>query len=291
MLVGEVEGVDRIRVDGQRRHILVHEGRGIGPCPPDRGAVQEQDRDRGTVAVQGIAGDTAGGRRPREGDPCGGHAGGREAGGGGGCPRRGGGKGTKDGAHRVPIGGGGQGGRPLLAARGARGDVLLIGGTVPCLRPRRVRYAQAASGRHRAGRAAGHQGCEHDLARIHRRRRTGVDGRSHTARRDDLVQRAGERDPRILGDGSLQVRGRGDGYGNRHPVGRRLALLAVVEGDVARVAHELQRSGRPGPTAVHAVRYLSLLGGVELGDPPHQQIPLRNRAGECDGDRRDPRPG
>src|SRR5881227_2649833 len=78
MLVGEVEGVDRIRVDGQRRHILVHEGRGIGPCPPDRGAVQEQDRDRGTVAVQGIAGDTAGGRRPREGDPGGGAGRGRK---------------------------------------------------------------------------------------------------------------------------------------------------------------------------------------------------------------------
>src|SRR5207247_6162205 len=129
MLVGEVEGVDRIRVGGQWRHILVHEGRGIGPCPPDRGAVQEQDRDRGTVAVQGIAGDTAGGRRPREGDPCGGHAGGREAGGGGGCPGRGGGEGTKDGAHRVPIGGGGEGGGPVVGERGGRGDGGLISGT------------------------------------------------------------------------------------------------------------------------------------------------------------------
>src|SRR5438876_3034759 len=291
MLFGEVEGVDRIRVDGQRRHILVHEGRGIGPCPPDRGAVQEQDRDRGTVAVQGIAGDTAGGRRPREGDPCGGHAGGREAGGGGGCPGRGGGKGMKDGAHRVPIGGGGEGARSMLAARGARGDVLLIGGTVRCLRPRRVRYAQAASGRHRAGRAAGHQGCEHDLARIDRWGRTSVDGRAHTARGDDLIERAGESDARILGDGSLQVRGRGDGYGNCHTAGRRLAVLAVVEGYVARVAHEGQRSGRPGPSAVHVVRYLNLLGGVELRKPPDQQIPPGDRAGERDGDRRDPRPG
>src|SRR5947207_14696624 len=131
MLVGEVEGVDRIRVDGQRRHILVHEGRGIGPCPPDRGAVQEQDRDRGTVAVQGIAGDTAGGRRPREGDPCGGHAGGREAGGGGGWPGRGGGKGAKGGAHRGPVGGGGRGGRPVVRGGRGGGRVLRSGGHVP----------------------------------------------------------------------------------------------------------------------------------------------------------------
>src|SRR5947199_2324696 len=142
MLVGEVEGIDRIRVGGQWRHILVHEGRGVGPCPPDRGTVQEQDRNRGTVSVQGISGDAARGRRPRQRDPCGGQAGGLQAGGGGGCPGRGGGKGMKDGAHRVPVGGGGKSGRPLLAARGARGDVLFIGGTVHCLRPRRVRYAQ-----------------------------------------------------------------------------------------------------------------------------------------------------
>src|SRR5438093_12575364 len=278
MIVREVEGVDRIRVAGCRRRVRVQERRRVGPRRPDGG----------TVSVHGVAGDAAGGRRPGEGDPGGGHAGGREAGGGGGSRGRGGGKGMKDGAHRVPVGGRGEGGRPVLAARGARRDVLFIGGPVPCLRPRRVRHAQAASGRHRAGRAAGHQGREHERARIHRRGRTGVDGRSHSARRGDLVQRAGEGDARILGDRSLQVRGRGDGYGDRDYTGRRLAVLAVVEGDVARVAHEGQRSGHARPGAVHVVRYLNLLGGVELGKPPDQQIPLRNRAGECDGGGRDP---
>src|SRR5207245_9405135 len=80
-------------------------------------------------------------------------------------------------------------------------------------------------------------------------------------------------------------------YGDGDPVGSRLAVLAVVEGDVARVAHEGHRPGRPGPGPVHVVRYLNLLGGVELGNPPDQQIPPGNGAGERDGDRRNPRPG
>src|SRR5438445_3188441 len=263
MIVRAVEGVDRICIGGQWRHVLVHVGRGVGPCRPDGRTVQVQDRDGGTVSVQGIAGDAAGGGRPREGDPGGGHAGDLEAGGGGGWPGWSG-KRMKDGAHRVPVGGRGEGGRPVLAARGARRDVLFIGGSVPCLRPRRVRHAQTASGRHRAGRAAGHEGREHELARTHRGGRTGVDGRSHSACRGDLVQRAGEGDAGILGDRSLQVRGRGDGYGDRDPTRRRLAVLAVVEGDVARVVHEGQGSGRPLPGAVHVVRYLHLLGDVVL---------------------------
>src|SRR5437899_11222491 len=113
-----------------------------------------------------MAGGAAGGGRPREGDPGGGDAGDLEAGGGGGWPGRSG-KRMKDGAHRVPVGGRGEGGRPVLAARGARRDVLFIGGSVPCLRPRRVRHAQTASGRHRAGRDAGHKGREKEYARIY----------------------------------------------------------------------------------------------------------------------------
>ncbi len=197
----------------------------------------------------------------------------------------------EDGAHRVPVGGGGKSGRPVLGARGARGDVLCKGGTVRCLRPRRVRYALAASGRHRAGRAAGHQGCEHELTRTHGRGRAAVDGGSQIARRGDLVQRAGESDARIVGDGSLQVRGGGDGRGNRHPAGRRLAVLAVVEDDVTRIVLEGQRSGRPRPGAVHVVRHLHLPGGAVLGNPADQQIPLGNRARERDGGRRDFGPG
>src|SRR5204862_2074112 len=50
---------------------------------------------------------------------------------------------------------------------------------------------------------------------------------------------------------------------------------------------EGQRCGRPRPGAVHVVRYPDLLGGVVLGHPRDQEIPLRNRAGECDVDRRD----
>ena len=204
---------------------------------------------------------------------------------------RGGGTGMKDGAHREPVGGGGKGGRPVLAARGARRDVRFVGRSARCLGAKRVRHALAASGRHRAGRAAGHQGCEHQLARTHLRGRTGVDGCSHAARRGDLVQRPGEGDARIVGDRSLQVRARGGGHGDRHPAGRRLTVLAVVEGDVARVVEEGQRCRRSRPGAVHAVRYPNLLGGVVLRKPADQQIPLSNRAGECDRDRRDPRPG
>src|SRR5437016_6656876 len=282
MIVHEVEGVDRVRVGGQWCHILVHEGRGVGPRRPDGG----------TVAVHGIAGDAGAGGRPREGDPGGGRAGGLEAGGGGGGLGRRGGKGMKDGAHRVPVAGSGKGGRPVLGAPGARRDVLFVGRSSRCLRPRRVRYAQAASGRHRAGRGAGHHGREHELARTHGRSRTGVDGRPvGNARRGDLVQRAGEGDARVVGDSALQERGRGDGDGDCHPTGRRPAVLAVVEGDVTRVVKKGLRAGRPRPGAVHVVRYLHLLGGVVLTEPPDQQIPLGNRAGECDGERREPRPG
>src|SRR5207247_10676356 len=111
MIVGEVEGVDRIRVGGRRRHILVHEDRGVGP----------RHADGGTVAVHGIAGDAARrGGRPREGDPCGGRARGREAGGGGGRHGRRRGIGVEGGAHAVPVGGRGQGGSPVLGARGRR---------------------------------------------------------------------------------------------------------------------------------------------------------------------------
>src|SRR5205823_245144 len=147
------------------------------------------------------------------------------------------------------------------------------GGTVRCLRPRPVRYALAASGRHRAGRAAGHQGCEHELTRTHGRGRAAVDGGSQIARRGDLVQRAGESDARIVGDGSLQVRGGGDGRGNRHPAGRRLAVLAVVEDDVTRIVLEGQRSGRPRPGAVHVVRHLHLPGAPYSETQPTSRSP------------------
>src|SRR5437899_1457870 len=79
MTVHAVEGVDRVRVGGESRHVIVDERRGVGPCRPDDGP----------VAVHGIAGRVAGGGRPREGDPRGGHAGGLEAGGGGGGVGRG----------------------------------------------------------------------------------------------------------------------------------------------------------------------------------------------------------
>src|SRR2546422_665815 len=215
------------------------------------------------------------------------------AGGGGGGLWRRGGRGMEDGAHREPVGGGAEGGRSLLGPRRARRDVLCERGAVRILRPRRVRDAGAAPGRDRAGIVAGDQGGEHQLTRIHRSGRTRVDGRSDTARRRDLVERAGEGDARVVGDGTLQVRGGGggDGYGNGQPPGRRLAVLAVVEGDVPCVVHEVQRPGTPRPRAVHVVRYLNLRGIVVLGNPPHQQIPLGDRAGECDRDRRDPRPG
>src|SRR5436190_5528741 len=278
MIVRKVEGVDRIRVGGRRRHIFVYEARDIGPCRSDGG----------TVSVHGIAGDAAGGRRPGERDPCGGHAGGPEAGGRGGWHGRCGGIGMEDGAHGVPVGDRGKGGRPVLAARGARPDVLLKSSSARCLRPGRVRYAQAASGRHRSGAGRGYYGGEHELARIHGRGRTGVDGPSvGKAPGDDLVERAGGGDARVVSDGSLQVGARGDGHGDGHPAGRRLAVLAVVEGDVARVVQEGQRSGRPRPGAVHVVRYLDLRGGVVLGHPRDQEIPLRHRAGERDADRRD----
>src|SRR5207245_9987987 len=99
------------------RSVLVDGGRGVGACGPDGGS----------ISVDGIAGDGAAGRRPREGDPRGGHTGGLEAGGGGRWRGRGRGTGMEDGAHRVPVGRGRQGGRPVLAARGARGDVLFVG--------------------------------------------------------------------------------------------------------------------------------------------------------------------
>src|SRR2546429_497792 len=143
-MVREGEGVDRIRERGRWRRVRIQEGRRVGPCRPDGG----------TAAVHGIAGDAAGGGRPREGDPCGGHAGGLEAGGGGGRHGRRRGSGMEDGAHRVPVGGGGEGGRPVLAARGARRDVLFERGFVRSLRPRRVRPTDAASGHHRARRPA-----------------------------------------------------------------------------------------------------------------------------------------
>src|SRR6266576_3098552 len=88
-----------------------------------------------------------------------------EAGRGGGGHWRRAGNGVEDGAHRVPAAGGAKGGRPLLGARRARRDVLFERGAVGSLRPRRVRYAGAASGRHRAGRIAAQQGGEHQLAR------------------------------------------------------------------------------------------------------------------------------
>src|SRR5438093_13694867 len=277
MVVREVEGVHRIRVSGRRRHVRVDEGRAVGPRRPGGG----------TVPVRGVAGDARGGRRPREGGPCGGHAGGLESGGGGRSLGGGGGKGMEDGGQRVPVGGRGQGGRPLLSTRRAGRDVLFVGGNSLCLRPRRVRYALAASRRHRAGGGRGHQGRVHELAGIHRCGGTGVNGRRvGNARSDDLVQRAGERHARIVGDRSLQERARGNGYGDCDAVGRRLAVLPVVEGDVTRVVQEGQRLKRPRPGAVHVVRYLRLPGSVVLGKPPDQQIPLSDRTGECDGDRR-----
>src|SRR5438876_338402 len=112
-----------------------------------------------------------------------------------------------------------------------------------------------------------------------------------TGRSGDLVERAREGDARVVGDGSLQVGGRGGGYGDGHATRRRLAVLAVVEGDVTRIVIEGQRGHRPRPGAVHVVRYLHMPGGVVLGKPPDEQIPLGNRMGECDADRWDPRPG
>src|SRR5207245_2302195 len=117
VIVREVESVDRIRVGGRGRHLRIQEDRGVG----------SRRSDGGTVAVHGVAGDAAGGRRPREGDPCGGDAGGLKASGGGGW-----------------------------------------------------------------------------------------------------LLRRGEGDARIVGDSSLQVCAGGGGDGNRHPIGRRLAVLAVV---------------------------------------------------------------
>src|SRR5205809_6402617 len=281
MIVREVEGVDRIGVGGRSRDIRVEEGRGVGPGRPDGG----------TVSVHGIAGDAAARRRPREGGACRGHAGGVEAGRGGGGHGRRAGNGVEDGAHRVPAAGGAKGGRPLLGARRARRDVLFERGAVGSLRPRRVRYAGAASGRHRAGRIAAQQGGEHQLARTYPGGRTGVDGRSLTARGDDLVQRAGDGDAGVVGDGALQVRGVGGGDGEGHSTRRRLAVLAVVQRDVPRVVQEVQRLGRPRPRAVHVVRYLNLPGDVVLREPPDQQIPAGDRAGERDRGRQDPRPG
>src|SRR6266481_1506677 len=52
---------------------------------------------------------------------------------------------------------------------------------------------------------------------------------------------------------------------------------------------EGQRCGRPGPGTVDVVCYLNLLGGVVLGNPPNEQIPLGDRAAERHGDRREPR--
>src|SRR5213083_2853379 len=94
--VYDVEGVDRIGVVGRRRDVRVEEDRGVGP----------RRADGGTVSVHGIAGDAAARRRPREGDPRGGHAGGLEADGRGGDSWRRGGSGMEDGAHRDPVGGG-----------------------------------------------------------------------------------------------------------------------------------------------------------------------------------------
>src|SRR5213078_5181137 len=156
----------------------------------------------------------------------------------------------------------------------------------------RIRYALAASGRDRAGKGVGYQGREHELARTRRGGCTAVDDLSLiTVRSGDLVERAREGDARVVGDGSLQVGGRGGGYGDGHATRRRLAVLAVVEGDVTRIVIEGQRSHRPRPGAVHVVRYLHMPGGVVLGKPPDEEIPLGNRVGERDGERWDPRPG
>src|SRR5438552_10923302 len=99
MIVREVEGVDRIRERGRWGRVRIQEGRRVGPCRPDGG----------TAAVHGIAGDAAGGGRPREGDPGGGHAGGLGAGGGGGRHGRGRGSGVGHGGHRTRVGGGREG--------------------------------------------------------------------------------------------------------------------------------------------------------------------------------------
>src|SRR3989454_10856658 len=101
MIVREVEGVDRISIGGRSRDIRVEEGRGVGPGRPDGG----------TPSVHGVAGDAAGGRRPRDRDPCGCHAGGVETGGGGGGDGRGGGGWGGGGGHRGTRGGAGRGGR------------------------------------------------------------------------------------------------------------------------------------------------------------------------------------
>src|SRR5207245_8224465 len=148
VIVREVESVDRIRVGGRGRHLRSQEDRGVG----------SRRAEGGTVAVHGVAGDAAGGRRPREGDPCGGDAGGLKAGGGGGWLLRRGGSGMEDGAHRVPVGGGGKGGHAVLGPRGARRDVLFVGEPIRCLRPRRVGYTTIACYRPWDGRAAGHTG-------------------------------------------------------------------------------------------------------------------------------------
>src|SRR5436190_2162182 len=218
---------------------------------------------------------------------------GAEAARGGGRHGRRGGIGAEDGAHRVPFDGVAKGGRPVLGARGARRDVLFIDGPARRLCARRVRDAIAASRRDRPGSGVGKQGREHELARTHRRGRTGVDDPSLiTVRSGDLVERAGEGDARIVGDRPLQERARRGGHGNGDPAGRRAAVLAVVEGDVTRVVIEGLRSGRrPRPGAVHVVRYLDLPGDVVLGEPPDQQIAPGDRTGERDGGRRDPRTG
>src|SRR5207249_8175334 len=155
------------------------------------------------------------------------------------------------------------------------------------------RDAIAASRRDRPGSGVGKQGREHELARTHRRGRTGIDDPSLiTVRSGDLVERAGEGDARIVGDRPLQERARRGGHGNGDPAGRRAAVLAVVEGDVTRVVIEGLRSGRrPRPGAVHVVRYLDLPGDVVLGEPPDQQIAPGDRTGERDGGRRDPKTG
>src|SRR5256885_5477223 len=89
---------------GRRRDIRVEEDRVVGP----------RRADGNTVSVHAIAGDAAARRRPREGDPRGGHAGGLEAGGGGGGLWRRGGRGMGEGAPPRPGGGGARGGRFLL---------------------------------------------------------------------------------------------------------------------------------------------------------------------------------
>src|SRR2546425_12986429 len=114
MIVRGVEGVDRIGIGGRRRDIRVEKDRGVGP----RRAYGD------TVSIHAIAGDAAARRRPREGDPRGGHAGGLEAGGGGGGLWRPGGGGLGARGPRQPAGGGAAGGPPFFAApRASRGAV------------------------------------------------------------------------------------------------------------------------------------------------------------------------